>query len=82
MFQYFVDLTCRAYNIVRRNAMLFINLFTMMISVGLPELTSRENVKYIRDMLVLDKDDQVRCWRCFRIILFIPLSVHRRRRYT
>jgi len=56
-YQVFVDTACKAYNIVRHNAMLFINLFTMMISVGLPELQSRENVVYLRDMLVLEKDD-------------------------
>jgi hypothetical protein len=56
-YELFVETACRAYLIVRRNAMLFINLFTMMISVGLPELQSRENVVYLRDMLVLQKSD-------------------------
>ena len=57
MYNLFVETACKAYNVVRKNAMLFINLFTMMISVGLPELKSRENVKYLREMMVLDKND-------------------------
>jgi phosphatidylinositol-4,5-bisphosphate 3-kinase len=56
-YELFVTSACKAFNIVRKNCMLFINLFTMMISVGLPELRSRENVVYLRDMLVLEKSD-------------------------
>lgn len=56
-YELFVASACKAFNIVRKNCMLFINLFTMMISVGLPELRSRENVVYLRDMLVLEKSD-------------------------
>jgi hypothetical protein len=56
-YDLFVESACKAFSVVRKNCMLFINLFTMMISVGLPELKSRENVVYLRDMLVLEKSD-------------------------
>jgi len=53
----FEDTCCVAYNIVRKNAELFINLFAMMLSVGLPELQSVENILFLRDQLSLDKSD-------------------------
>lgn len=30
-FNFFVDLCCKAYNIIRKNAHIFINLFAMVI---------------------------------------------------
>mmetsp|Transcript_9981 Transcript_9981/g.13709 ORF Transcript_9981/g.13709 Transcript_9981/m.13709 type:complete len:1266 (+) Transcript_9981:125-3922(+) len=54
----FEETCCVAYNIVRRNANLFINLFSMMLSTGLEELTSVENIMFLRDQLVLDKTDE------------------------
>jgi len=57
MYQLFEDTCCAAYNIVRKNADLFINLFSMMLSTGLEELTSVENIMFLRDQLALDQKD-------------------------
>merc|ERR1712146_567548 len=57
MYELFVEQACRAYNVVRANAALFINLFVMMVRVGLPELQSRADIRYFRDMLALEKSD-------------------------
>ncbi|XP_030842482.1 phosphatidylinositol 4,5-bisphosphate 3-kinase catalytic subunit beta isoform [Strongylocentrotus purpuratus] len=50
-----------AFMILRRRGNLLINLFAMMLSSGIPEL-SDETIKYLRDVLVLDRseDDALR----------------------
>ncbi|XP_007515908.2 phosphatidylinositol 4-phosphate 3-kinase C2 domain-containing subunit alpha [Erinaceus europaeus] len=50
-FQLFVDLCCQAYNLIRKQANLFLNLLSLMIPSGLPELTSTQDLKYVRDAL-------------------------------
>ncbi|XP_006865853.1 PREDICTED: phosphatidylinositol 4-phosphate 3-kinase C2 domain-containing subunit alpha [Chrysochloris asiatica] len=50
-FQLFVDLCCQAYNLIRKQANLFLNLLSLMIPSGLPELTSVQDLKYVRDAL-------------------------------
>ncbi|XP_015782689.1 phosphatidylinositol 4-phosphate 3-kinase C2 domain-containing subunit alpha isoform X2 [Tetranychus urticae] len=50
-FQYFVDLCCQAFNIIRRHTNLFLNLFSLMVSSGIPGL-SIEAVKYIHRTLL------------------------------
>ena len=42
--------------ILRQRGNLLINLFAMMLSSGIPEL-SDETIKYLRDTLVLDRSD-------------------------
>jgi len=56
-FQKFTELCCRAYNILRKHANMFINLFAMMLSTGIPELTRKEDIDYLRDAFSLDLDD-------------------------
>jgi len=56
-YNLFVSQAVRAYNIVRKNASLFIALFKMMLSIGLEELKSVENIKYLRDKMRLDLPD-------------------------
>jgi len=53
-FKKFVDLSCRAFNILRKNANTFISLFAMMLSTGIPELKSYDDIEYLRSAFCLD----------------------------
>ena len=55
-YQKFLQLSCRAYNILRKNANTLINLFTLMVPAGMPELAARDDIQYMKDMLALDLD--------------------------
>jgi len=57
-FKLFVDLCCKAYNIVRKNASIFINLFAMMLSTGIPELQEEEDLNYLREAFALSKSNE------------------------
>jgi phosphatidylinositol-4,5-bisphosphate 3-kinase len=57
-FRYFVRLCCRAYNLVRRNSNLIINLFAMMLSTGIPELRGDQDLLYLQDALASDLTDE------------------------
>uniref|UniRef100_A0A6J0UDA7 Phosphatidylinositol 4-phosphate 3-kinase C2 domain-containing subunit alpha n=1 Tax=Pogona vitticeps TaxID=103695 RepID=A0A6J0UDA7_9SAUR len=50
-FQLFVDLCCQAYNLIRKRANLFLNLLSLMLSSGLPELNGIQDLKYVQDAL-------------------------------
>eukprot|EP01130_Rhizamoeba_saxonica_P000257 TRINITY_DN10235_c0_g1_i1.p1 TRINITY_DN10235_c0_g1~~TRINITY_DN10235_c0_g1_i1.p1 ORF type:complete len:1064 (+),score=229.29 TRINITY_DN10235_c0_g1_i1:285-3476(+) len=56
VFAKFCEMSCRAFNIIRKKADLIINLFAMMISTGIPELRS-ESLKYLRDSLSVSLSD-------------------------
>lgn len=53
-FNQFINLCCTAYNIVRKHAAVFINLFAMMLSTGIPELTCVEDITYLREAFSLE----------------------------
>eukprot|EP01102_Stenamoeba_stenopodia_P020703 TRINITY_DN8172_c0_g1_i5.p1 TRINITY_DN8172_c0_g1~~TRINITY_DN8172_c0_g1_i5.p1 ORF type:complete len:1732 (-),score=326.42 TRINITY_DN8172_c0_g1_i5:97-5292(-) len=57
-FTQFVDLCCKAYNILRKHANLFITLFTMMLSTGIPQLKKPEDLHYLREAFCLQKTDE------------------------
>jgi len=57
-FARFIKLCCSAFNVLRRNANVFINLFNMMISSGMPELTTKDDIAYIKEALALDLNEE------------------------
>lgn len=57
VFKQFKEIAVQAYMIVRKNANLFINLLNMMLSTGIPELQSHDDVRYLRNTLCLDMTD-------------------------
>ncbi|XP_016887681.1 phosphatidylinositol 4,5-bisphosphate 3-kinase catalytic subunit beta isoform isoform X2 [Cynoglossus semilaevis] len=46
-----------AYLILRNHGNLFITLFALMLTAGLPELTSVKDIQYLKDSLALGKTD-------------------------
>ena len=56
-FALFEDLCARAFNILRRHADTFTTLFELMLSSGIPELASTDDIRYLVDALLLTDDD-------------------------
>ncbi|KAJ5074669.1 pi-3 kinase [Anaeramoeba ignava] len=57
-FKKFVEISCKAYNIIRKKAHVFINLFSLMVSTGIPELQCIEDIYYLRDAFSLGLTDK------------------------
>ncbi len=57
-YEKFVNLCCKAYNIIRKRGPLFIALFRAMKLAGMPELTCDDDIKYLRDMLRPNDSEQ------------------------
>eukprot|EP01105_Mastigella_eilhardi_P005235 TRINITY_DN1698_c1_g3_i1.p1 TRINITY_DN1698_c1_g3~~TRINITY_DN1698_c1_g3_i1.p1 ORF type:complete len:1497 (-),score=373.96 TRINITY_DN1698_c1_g3_i1:47-4501(-) len=55
-FKLFEEKACDAYNTLRRQTDLFITLFSLMLSTGIPELQSESDIQYLRDALCVGKD--------------------------
>uniref|UniRef100_A0A674H0Q8 Phosphatidylinositol 4,5-bisphosphate 3-kinase catalytic subunit beta isoform n=1 Tax=Taeniopygia guttata TaxID=59729 RepID=A0A674H0Q8_TAEGU len=47
-----------AYLILRKHGNLFITLFALMLTAGLPELTSIKDIQYLKDSLALGKSEE------------------------
>ena len=56
-FQRFQGYCEQAFLVLRRHGSLILSLFAMMISTGLPELSSEKDLNYLRDTLVLDMSE-------------------------
>ena len=54
----FKQLCERAFLILRRKGPLLINLFVMMLSAGLPELRSLDDIGYLRRTLLLSSSEE------------------------
>ncbi|XP_041472196.1 phosphatidylinositol 4-phosphate 3-kinase C2 domain-containing subunit beta-like [Lytechinus variegatus] len=50
-FQEFIDLCCEGFNLVRRHANLFFNLFGLMLNTGISQLSKAEDLKYVQNAL-------------------------------
>eukprot|EP01117_Protostelium_nocturnum_P009085 TRINITY_DN3251_c0_g3_i1.p1 TRINITY_DN3251_c0_g3~~TRINITY_DN3251_c0_g3_i1.p1 ORF type:complete len:1570 (-),score=656.28 TRINITY_DN3251_c0_g3_i1:67-4776(-) len=57
-FPNYIKYCSQAYNALRKNANIFLILFSMMVATGLPQLKKFEDIYYIRGAFVLDKTDE------------------------
>ncbi|KAM8978867.1 phosphatidylinositol 4,5-bisphosphate 3-kinase catalytic subunit gamma isoform 1-T4 [Sarcophilus harrisii] len=57
-FQKFQDICAKAYLALRKHTNLLIILFSMMLMTGMPQLTSKEDIEYIRDALTVGKNEE------------------------
>eukprot|EP01127_Copromyxa_protea_P018908 TRINITY_DN6038_c0_g1_i1.p1 TRINITY_DN6038_c0_g1~~TRINITY_DN6038_c0_g1_i1.p1 ORF type:complete len:1361 (+),score=214.79 TRINITY_DN6038_c0_g1_i1:544-4083(+) len=51
----FMELSTRAYDIVRQNSNIFLNLFHMMLSTGIPQLRTVNDIHYLRQAFSLEQ---------------------------
>ena len=68
-FNRFIELCEKAYRILRKHANLLITLFSLMLSTGIPELQTPEDVEYLRTTLQVDKPDDDSALQYFKIQL-------------
>ncbi|KAK2858774.1 hypothetical protein Q5P01_003394 [Channa striata] len=54
-FQKFQDVCVKAYLALRHHTNLLIILFSMMLMTGMPQLTSKEDIEYIREALTVGR---------------------------
>jgi phosphatidylinositol kinase/protein kinase (PI-3 family) len=60
-FHQFCELCGKSYNLLRNDANLFISLFSLMISIGMPELKSHDDLNYLLDAFSLElNEDQAK----------------------
>ncbi|KAG5505048.1 hypothetical protein JIQ42_04232 [Leishmania sp. Namibia] len=58
IFKYFVDVACQAYNALRRHSNALIMLFMLMLSTGIPELQTLDDIEWLRTVLLLNRTDE------------------------
>jgi phosphatidylinositol-4,5-bisphosphate 3-kinase catalytic subunit alpha/beta/delta len=56
LFERFVDTCAEALKLLHENGSALVNMFTLMVPAGMPELTSREDILYLRDMVYQDSE--------------------------
>lgn len=66
---YFIYL--QAFITLRKHGGLILSLFSMMISTGLPELSSEKDLNYLRETLVSSIDSQYQRDICFMARILI-----------
>eukprot|EP00817_Percolomonadidae_sp_ATCC50343_P002456 CAMPEP_0117424086 /NCGR_PEP_ID=MMETSP0758-20121206/4576_1 /TAXON_ID=63605 /ORGANISM="Percolomonas cosmopolitus, Strain AE-1 (ATCC 50343)" /LENGTH=815 /DNA_ID=CAMNT_0005207655 /DNA_START=649 /DNA_END=3096 /DNA_ORIENTATION=- len=57
-FKKFKSLGAQAFNIIRKNGHVIINLFLLMMATGIPELSSIDDVMWLRNSLVAEKTEE------------------------
>mmetsp|Transcript_3303 Transcript_3303/g.10356 ORF Transcript_3303/g.10356 Transcript_3303/m.10356 type:complete len:789 (-) Transcript_3303:69-2435(-) len=73
LFKEFEQLCGRAFNVLRKQGSTLINMFSLMVPARMPELTDREDINYLRDMLVLNLSE-VEAAKLFRDQILVALS--------
>jgi phosphatidylinositol kinase/protein kinase (PI-3 family) len=58
LYRDFELLCCKAYNILRANTNLLITLFSLMLSCGIPELKTAQDIQWMRERLMVGKTDE------------------------
>lgn len=58
LFSFIQDVCVKAYLALRHHTNLLIILFSMMLMTGMPQLTSKEDIEYIRDALTVGKNEE------------------------
>ena len=51
----------KGYNLVRKNGHFLISIFMMMLSAGMPELSSSSDLEYLVNQLALDFSEHEAC---------------------
>ena len=54
----FVRTCCEAYQVLRKHASVLINMFMLMVSSGMPELQTFDDINYLKSRLNLDCTDE------------------------
>jgi len=57
-FKQFLDISAKAYEVLRKNALMLETLFMLMVPAGMPELMREEDIYYLRDKLMLDTNSK------------------------
>eukprot|EP00475_Leptophrys_vorax_P037150 TRINITY_DN636_c0_g1_i1.p1 TRINITY_DN636_c0_g1~~TRINITY_DN636_c0_g1_i1.p1 ORF type:complete len:1055 (+),score=263.00 TRINITY_DN636_c0_g1_i1:97-3261(+) len=57
-YREFEKLCCDAFNVLRKYSPLLMNLFQLMQCAGMPELTSEEDIDYLRERLCLEDNEE------------------------
>ena len=57
-FKKFVEYTTTAYNILRHNTNIFFSLFMLMLSTGIPELSTLEDLDYLKESFFIGFSDE------------------------
>lgn len=58
IYRYFVEVACEAYNIIRRYSHSFMMLFMLMLSTGIPELRTMDDMEWLRTVLLINRADE------------------------
>lgn len=70
----------KAYLAIRQHASLFINLFSLLLGCGMPELQSFDDIAYLRKTLALGKVGVVQIaigWWCLLSCFVVAKTSHR-----
>jgi phosphatidylinositol-4,5-bisphosphate 3-kinase len=73
-FQYFVSICVQAYLVLRRKANVFINLFILMLSTGIPELQTVHDLEYLRTAFCLGMTEEAAAEE-FRNLIFSSIRM-------